>query len=123
MSPNLAHVYEGNISTQPLTVMTGLNHTESYLLTEISDHAKNLAPLLGIALLERIKHVAYSYDSLPMSQGDIQPYLQNWFLQLFQIRDKSNFKLSDSEERINPLEHAKSYADNSQYLCNMMLLD
>jgi hypothetical protein len=77
------------IAVQPLTVLIGLTYTENHLLTELGDHAQTVAPHLARALAARIQQLAGSYNTLPMNNTEIQSYLGNWFLQLFQGNEAS----------------------------------
>jgi hypothetical protein len=103
MLSNVTHVYEETIAPQPLTVLIGLSFTENHLLSELSDHAKTIAPHLGRALTARIQQLAGSYSTLPLSSTELQFYLQDWFLQIFQSRENAYLELSDTFPRINQI--------------------
>jgi hypothetical protein len=103
MLPNVTQIYQETIADQPLTVLIGLSLTESHLLAELSDHAKTIAPHLSRALTARIQQLTGAYNTLPMSTTEIQVYLQDWFLQLFQSQETSYLELSEIYPRLDQL--------------------
>jgi hypothetical protein len=88
MLPDISTVYEEKIPHQPLTTLIGLNFEETHLLTELSNAAKILAPSLGKELSPRIQEFTGWDTKCTASSTDLQLYLQDWFLQLFQCREE-----------------------------------
>lgn len=101
MLSNVTHIYQEANFAQPLTVLIGLSFTENHLLNELSDQAQTVALHLGSALTARIQQL--SYTNLPLSNTEMQLYLQDWFLQLFQSRDQGYVELSETFPRLNPM--------------------
>ena len=85
---NLSYVYEEKIPRQPLTALIGLNFAESQLLADLGEQAKTSAPLLGKTLTARIQEFSHLSADNPMNAVEVQPYLQDWFLQIFQCREE-----------------------------------
>jgi hypothetical protein len=103
MHSNGSQVYEETYYAKPLTVLIGLSQTENYLLTELSDQAQTVAPHLGRALTARIQQLTGANLTLPMSNTEMQFYLHDWFLQLFQSKDNGYLKFSESFLRLNQI--------------------
>jgi hypothetical protein len=103
MFPTIPNDYEETISYQAPHMCIGLSPEEDRLLEALENQAQMIAPHLARALNARIQQLAGSYNTLPMSNLEIQLYLQDWFMQLFKSRDTSYLELSDSVQRINQL--------------------
>lgn len=88
MLPQISHLYEPQTSIEPLTVFIGLNSAETEILVELSSLAKALAPMLSSALVNRIQQFASAKLIRQWDADWLHLYLQDWFLQLFQIREE-----------------------------------
>ena len=103
MFSNSSNLFEATISDQTLGTLVGLTYKENHLLTELNDEARKIAPHLARALTARIRQLTGSYQTLTMSNTEIQLYLQNWFLQLFESRESSCLPLSGPFPRLNQI--------------------
>jgi hypothetical protein len=77
-----------NIQSQSMTILFGLDDEERHILAELGYRAKSFVSYLGKTLTARIQefvrlNTGYSYNS-----EDMQLFLQDWFLQLFQCREE-----------------------------------
>jgi hypothetical protein len=88
MLTSLSYGYEEKFPNQSLTALIGLTLEENHLLTDLGEQAKTIAPFLGKALSARILEFAGQNNAYAISRADMQLYLQDWFLQLFQCREE-----------------------------------
>jgi hypothetical protein len=85
---SFSYVYEDILPTQPLSNSLSLNDEERYVLADLAYRAKTFAPYLGKSLTDRILEFAILNSMYISSSTDMQRYLQDWFLQLFQCREE-----------------------------------
>ena len=97
---SLSYVYEEILPTQPQINSFSLNDEERYVLADLGYRAKSFAPYLGKSLTDRIQEFAFLNSMFISSSTDMQRYLQDWFLQLFQCRDE---KFIEFQEYISPV--------------------
>jgi hypothetical protein len=97
---SFAYAYEEFLPTQPLTNSFGLNVEERNVLADLGYRAKTLAPYLGKSLTDRIQKFTILNSMYITSTTDMQRYLQDWFLQLFQCREE---KFIEFQEYISPV--------------------
>jgi hypothetical protein len=91
MLPSISYVYE-QATPEPFSMATiELSFAETQMLVELSEQAKAAAPMLGKVLRARILQFAYAYPMCSMQDTDLALYLQDWFLQLFQVRSEEYF--------------------------------
>ena len=102
MFPNISLALEETIAPQSPPVFIGLTNQENQLLSGNQKSRSHDRPHLARALATRIQQFAGSYNILPMNHLEIQWYLQDWFMQLFQSRDTSFFDRARLE-KINQL--------------------
>ena len=97
---SFSYVYEEILPTQPLTNSFSLNDEERYVLANLGYRAKDFAPYLGKSLTDRIQEFAMRNSMYISDSTDMQRYLQDWFLQLFQCREENFIEF---QEYISPV--------------------
>lgn len=95
-----AYAHKEILPTQSLTKSFGLNDEERKVLTDLGYRAKTFAPYLGKTLTDRIQEFVKLNTSYLSSSTDIQLFLQDWFLQLFQCRED---KYIEFQEYLSPV--------------------
>ena len=94
-----SYAFDEILPPQPLTSLIGLNDEEKQMLANLGYRAKTFAPFLGKTLAFRIQEYARLNTSYLSSSADMQLYLQDWFLQLFQCREEKIRALSIARGR------------------------
>ena len=93
-------MHEETLPIQSLMNSFSLNDEERYVLADLGYRARSFAPSLGKTLTVRIQQFAIANTGCLSSSEDIQMYLQDWFLQLFQCREE---KYIEFQEYFSPV--------------------
>jgi len=88
MLPDISYLFEEGIPRQPLSTLIGLSYAEKSQLAELSNHAKTVAPSLARELATRIQEFSSLNTGSLVNRADMELYLRDWFLQLFQCREE-----------------------------------
>ena len=101
MLTDISETSQQPLQDQSMTVLIGLTFEEDHLLSELSPQAKIIVPKLGKELADLIQQVASPRITQNFYNPDLQLYLQDWFLQLFQSRDDGYLNSQITAERVD----------------------
>ena len=96
----ISYDFDEILPTQTLTNIISLNDEERHVLAALGYRAKTFAPYLAKTLTVRIQKFVSLNTGCLSNSADIQLYLQDWFLQLFQCREE---KFIEFQEYFSPV--------------------